>query len=357
MSQKSTKVESLNKSSEKCVESGFENEDGKKIIQKSIETVEERVEQKNEASKACHETTISKSKHIKGVSRDCKSPYLLREVEITNRYSKEENALWGYISNKEVIFETSNGAMTEARFFKTLKPGNRIYGEIIDCWAAVLNEEEKLRSPDPLYRLFCGHRVFLKWMFTAPKTDESIRLVALTKMMFEAVGRIENMRDLKGYDIVIIPILENDHFYVMGFDLKNPGIYLLDNMDKDETIVSIKDHQDYYKKDTPYKVKRMFVKYLEKFQHVKADNMSMQKVTRVDLEWATIGDIIDCGVFAMRHMEMFMGSHRKTFDCGFKTSEKQVKTQIQTLRKKYACRILLSDINVQKQKLLAKVGL
>ncbi|KAL8267958.1 hypothetical protein R6Q59_001756 [Mikania micrantha] len=194
-------------------------------------------------------------------------------------------------------------------------------------------------------------------MFRAPKTDESIPLVALTKMIFEAVGRMENMRVLKCYDIVIIPILENDHFYVMGFDLKNPGIYLLDNMDKDETMVLIKDHQDYYKKDTPYKVKHMFVKYLEKFQHVKADKISMQKVTRVDLEWATIGNIIDCGVFAMRRMEMFMGSHRKTFDYRFKMLEKQVKTQIQTLRKKYDCRILLSDINVQKQKLLAKVGL
>ncbi|KAD7117305.1 hypothetical protein E3N88_04573 [Mikania micrantha] len=223
---------------------------------------------------------------------------------------------------KEVIFETSNEAITEAGFFKTLLPGTRIYGEIIDCWASVLNEEEKLRSPDSPYRLFCGHRVFLKWMFTTPKTDESIRLVALMKMMFEAIGRIENTRDLKSYDIVIIRILENDHFYVMAFDLKNPGIYLVDNMDKDETVISIKDHQDYYKKDTPYKLKHMFVNYLEKFQHVKADKLSMQKVTRVDLEWATIGNIVDCGVFAMRHMEMFMGSNRKTFDCGFKASEK-----------------------------------
>ncbi|KAD5317742.1 hypothetical protein E3N88_17688 [Mikania micrantha] len=278
-----------------------------------------------EASKTCHETIIgkSKSKRIKGVSRDCKSPYLLREVEITNRYNKEENAVWGYIvnlSNEEVTLTTSNGAMTEAKFFKTLKPTNRIHGEIIDCWAAVLNEEDKLRSPDSPYRLFCGHRVFLKWMFTAPKTYESIRLVALTKMKFEAVGRMENMRALKCYDIVIIPILENYHFYVMAFYLKNPRIYLLDSMDKDETIVSIKDHQDYYKKDTSYKVKHMFVKYLEKFQHVTAEKISMQKVTRVDLEWAMIGNIIDYGVFTMRHMEMFMGSHRKTFDCGFKCS-------------------------------------
>ncbi|KAD5803633.1 hypothetical protein E3N88_14993 [Mikania micrantha] len=348
-------------------------------ITKSMEAIEV-----TEASKTIDQTVVVKSKRLKGVSRECKSPYLLREVEITNRCNKEENSVWDYIvklsdekqpakgskkvvlgseeansdcNEMEVIFETSNGPMTEAKFFKTLIPGNRIYGELIDCWATVLNAEEKLRSPDSPYRLFCGHRVFLKWMFTAPKTDESVRLVALTKMMFDAVGRVESMRALKSYDIVIIPLLENDHFYVMAFDLKNPGIYLLDNMDRDETIVSIKDHKDYYKKDTPYKVKHMFVRYLEKFQHPRADKISMQKVTRVDLQWATIGNITDCGIFAMRHMEMFMGSHCRNFDCGFKTSEKQVRSQIQTLRKKYACRILLSDINVQKQKLLAKVGL
>ncbi|KAD4585530.1 hypothetical protein E3N88_23131 [Mikania micrantha] len=219
-----------------------------------------------EASKTIDQTVVVKSKRLKGVSRECKSPYLLREVEITNRCNKEENSVWDYIvklSDEEVIFETSNGTMTEAKFFKTLVPGNRIYGELIDCWATVLNAEEKLRSPDSPYRLFCGHRVF----------------------------------------------------------------------------------------------KHMFVRYLEKFQHPRADKISMQKVTRVDLQWATIGNITDCGIFAMRHMEMFMGSHCRNFDCGFKTSEKQVRSQIQTLRKKYACRILLSDINVQKQKLLAKVGL
>ncbi|KAD3337315.1 hypothetical protein E3N88_32835 [Mikania micrantha] len=381
-----TKVHSFIETSDKHLDKSCgENEAGKNVIKMSIESdVKVKNEQKREASKSSHETVVVKSKRLKGVSRECKSPYLLREVEITNRYNKEENSVWDYIvklsdekqpakgskkvvlgseeansdcNEMEFIFETSNGPMTEAKFFKTLIPGNRIYGELIDCWATVLNAEEKLRSPDSPYRLFCGHRVFLKWMFTAPKTDESVRLVALTKMMFDAVGRVESMRALKSYDIVIIPLLENDHFYVMTFDLKNPGIYLLDNMDRDETIVSIKDHKDYYKKDTPYKVKHMFVRYLEKFQHPRADKISMQKVTRVDLQWATIGNITDCGIFAMRHMEMFMGSHCRNFDCGFKTSEKQVITQIQTLRKKYACRILLSDINVQKQKLLAKVGL
>ncbi|KAD5317678.1 hypothetical protein E3N88_17624 [Mikania micrantha] len=272
-----------------------------------------------EASKTIEQTVVVKSKRLKGVSRECKSAYLLREVEITNRCNKEENSVWDYIvklsdekqpakGSKKVVLgsEEANSDCNEI-----------IYGELIDCWATVLNAEEKLRSPDSPYRLFCGHRVFLKWMFIAPKTDESVRLVALTKMMFDAVGRVESMRALKSYDIVIIPLLENDHFYVMAFDLKNP----------------------------------------EKFQHPRADKISMQKVTRVDLQWATIGNITDCGIFVMRHMEMFMGSHCRNFDCGFKTSEKQVRSQIQTLRKKYACRILLSDINVQKQKLLAKVGL
>ncbi|KAL8249272.1 hypothetical protein R6Q59_006140 [Mikania micrantha] len=186
---------------------------------------------KEEASKAFHERS-----HVMSTKQTILSPFTKKKPFMRQTSFKhacvfnvfiETRKETGEDQQREVIFETSNGAITEARFFKTLLPGNKIYGEIIDCWAAVLNEEEKLRSPDSRYCLFYGHRVF----------------------------------------------------------------------------------------------KHMFVKYLEKFQLVKADKMSMQKVTRVDLEWAMIGNITDCGVFAMRHMEMFMGSNRKTFDCGFKASE------------------------------------
>jgi hypothetical protein len=93
-------------------------------------------------------------------------------------------------------------------------------------------------------------------MFTLKSCDDSIRLLAFGKSIFEAVGRVAELRDLRAFDMVLFPILQNRHFYVVACDLKNPGLYLIDNMNKDETIVELKDSEDYFKKSTPYKVVR-----------------------------------------------------------------------------------------------------
>ncbi|KAL8237591.1 hypothetical protein R6Q59_018672 [Mikania micrantha] len=82
----------------------------------------------------------------------------------------------------------------------------------------------------------------------------------------------------------------------------------------------------------------------------------MESIQTLQLEWATINNVTDCGIFAIKHMEMFMGSYRK-FECGFKKVESQHRKQINTLRKKYASRILLSNFNVPREKVLMEAGL
>ncbi|KAL8258823.1 hypothetical protein R6Q59_026776 [Mikania micrantha] len=111
---------------------------------------------------------------LKVVSRDCKSPFVQREVVIKNRYTSEEKAIWKLIfagdnERKETqrvvwdkVFETVSEEKTEIFFLQTLEPGKRVYGNIIDCWAAVLNDEERLRSAGSPHRLFCGHRIFVR---------------------------------------------------------------------------------------------------------------------------------------------------------------------------------------------------
>ncbi|KAD3640355.1 hypothetical protein E3N88_29578 [Mikania micrantha] len=48
---------------------------------------------------------------------------------------------------------------------------------------------------------------------------------------------------------------------------------------------------------------------------------------------------------------------KKTFECGFKKDKTKQKNQIIALRKKYASRILLSNVNVQKKRALKEAGL
>ncbi|KAD3641652.1 hypothetical protein E3N88_30876 [Mikania micrantha] len=221
---------------------------------------------------------------LKVVSKDCKSPFVQREVVIKNRYTSEEKAIWKLIfagDNEreetqravwDKVFETVSEEKTEIFFLRTLEPGKR------------------------------------------------------------------------------------NHFYVIVFEFKNLAIYLLDNMQHGVSPVTYKDDSDYHKKSTPYKVKHFMMLYLRQWKNPKVERLLMESIQPVQLEWATTDNVTDCGIFIMRHMEMFMRSYKK-FECGFKKVESQQKKQINTLRKKYASRILLSSINVHREKVLKEAGL
>ncbi|KAF5768730.1 hypothetical protein HanXRQr2_Chr14g0639931 [Helianthus annuus] len=66
------------------------------------------------------------------------------------------------------------------------------------------------------------------------------------------------------------------------------------------------------------------------------------------LEWATSDNFNDCGVFAMRHMEMYKGSDVK-FECGFSTRKDIQDMQLKNLRMKIATKLLLSEANMYKE--------
>ncbi|KAL8205249.1 hypothetical protein R6Q57_008800 [Mikania cordata] len=159
-------------------------------------------------------------------------------------------------------------------------------------------------------------------------------MVKINKMMLQAVGRMKQLQDLKSFDLVFFPILEGNHFYVIVFKFTNPAIYLLDNMHHGVSPVTYKDDSDYHKKSTPYKVKHFMMLYLRQWKNPKVERLLMESIQPVQLEWATTDNVTDCGIFTMRHMEMFIGSYKK-FECGFKKVESHQKKQINTLRKKH----------------------
>ncbi|KAD4888893.1 hypothetical protein E3N88_20966 [Mikania micrantha] len=254
------------------------------------------------------------------------------DVCISMIYTKEEDAVWQYLFKNEImpyIFETEDGLLAESRMLKTLSVGTQIAADVIDCWAAVLNNEERMTDNEQAKRLFCGSFVFKEWMLKQKRVDPSIRLTAFEKCIYQAIGRVDKLKNLKQYEVIVFPIIEMNHFYIIVLDLKNPGFYLIDNMDPDETVVSMRDHNDYFKKDTPYKVKHIIVDYLGKWKHPMTKELEKATIVRLGLPWATIGNITYCGVFAMRYMEMVRSKCHNAFNCGFSTSQEEQRKQIE----------------------------
>ena len=87
----------------------------------------------------------------------------------------------------------------------------------------------------------------------------------------------------------------------------------------------------------------LFIKFLKDngYPHIEALNMYV--VYNAKMPWQTNNNYIDCGIFALRHMEMYLGN--KDFDVGFVPEGKEQKKQIEDLRKKYLTKILLSEQN------------
>ncbi|KAI3755127.1 hypothetical protein L1987_54922 [Smallanthus sonchifolius] len=59
------------------------------------------------------------------------------------------------------IFGICYGLESKKFLLASLNPGVELYGNVIDCWAAVLNYEEKFRNPESLNRLSVTHQQFL----------------------------------------------------------------------------------------------------------------------------------------------------------------------------------------------------
>ncbi|KAF5783673.1 hypothetical protein HanRHA438_Chr11g0522831 [Helianthus annuus] len=84
----------------------------------------------------------------------------------------------------------------------------------------------------------------------------------------------------------------------------------MDNMDIHESLVTLVNDAAFFNKRTSFKVKDIFPKYLKAVDHPKGHEFEEAMPYRLAIEWATVGIYVDCGLFAMRHMETWFGSNK-----------------------------------------------
>lgn len=102
-----------------------------------------------------------------------------------------------------------------------------------------------------------------------------------------------------------------------------------------------------------YLQKKVLVAYLDKVKHPNTESIRNTKPTRMTMKWRTKNNKVDCGVFLMLHMETYHGL--KNWDFGLHSESDAQKRKLDLLRSKYATKILLSDLNLIKNKFLKLV--
>ncbi|MFS7928521.1 putative Ulp1 protease family catalytic domain, papain-like cysteine peptidase superfamily [Helianthus anomalus] len=179
-----------------------------------------------------------------------------------------------------------------------------------------------------------------EFMLKKKQTKEK-KNVCNIKSTFEGSGLL----DLKAFDIIINPMIENKHFYLICFDLETTKVEVIDNMRSNKGFYTMTVGTKFKEIGSPCKVKQYMTRYLKVVEHPIASRMEKAKLTRKKLEWATHDNFNDCGVFAMRHMDMYKGSGEK-FECGFSTHKEIQNMQLKNMRMKIATKLLLSEANV-----------
>ncbi|KAI3773487.1 hypothetical protein L1987_48017 [Smallanthus sonchifolius] len=286
----------------------------------SGERDEGALEKKDQVIKAMEEKKRNPMREI-GLAMVSKSPYRIRGVDIIEAITKEEELVCEYLfkedrmmyklygkkkrkletddesklgkeddskgkgklgtdDESEIVYRNNFNLEVEKFRFKTLKEDTKVFNKVIDAWGDVLNFEEKYRSPTSPYRLFCDTDLIFDWMLQDKETDWPKRMERFILNMNRAVCWNTYLIDLRAIDMVFLPMLENDHYYLIVFELKHPGISVIDNFSDAYPLVRLSVHEDYFEKDPTYKVKEIFVKYLEHVKHPKTDELNAAKIKK-----------------------------------------------------------------------------
>ncbi|MFS7964387.1 putative papain-like cysteine peptidase superfamily [Helianthus anomalus] len=92
-------------------------------------------------------------------------------------------------------------------------------------------------------------------------------------------------------DLILIPVLLSDHFWCLCFHLKNGEIELIDNSKFNKSF-----SKRYRGRPEELIRRKEWIKKLE-----------TASIIRKEIDWRTLQNRVDCGVFTMRHMETYKG--------------------------------------------------
>nr|GMC86763.1 putative ulp1 protease family, C-terminal catalytic domain-containing protein [Ipomoea batatas] len=135
----------------------------------------------------------------------------------------------------------------------------------------------------------------------------------------------------------IFPILQNEHYYVISFDMVRKRIDIIDNISVTMTNVA--------KYGSVPEVLRDFVSVFLDDMVDERYGFAVRRITprRMQMHWRDVNNKVDCGVFAMRHMETFLGQSVKSWDCGLRKGDRK---GLESLRVSYMRQILAAELNV-----------
>ncbi|KAL8228645.1 hypothetical protein R6Q59_000552 [Mikania micrantha] len=238
---------------------------------------------------------------------------------------------------------------SDTEFYKvkleSLFPGVYIHIGVLEAFVHVPNEDEKQRGPGSPFRLFLPPNILPLPLLekgvpekTRKELFESTMGILLTHLEIKHINKI---------DLVFIPIIRNEHDFIFVFDMKNPTFEVIDKMATGVIKLERYSH-------IPTTMRDVFANYLLTQDHQSALKIHHLTPILVDLSWKITNNGVDCGIFSMRHIETYMGGGVKKWKTGLLQECEAQNKQLNWLRFKYLCKILLSNVNFLTEDVLVQ---
>nr|GEX43127.1 hypothetical protein [Tanacetum cinerariifolium] len=249
---------------------------------------------------------------------------------------------------KDLIFESQSGLGLNHLEMETLTLTLMVSAYVIDVWAELLNILEIYKDESLPLRYFFKITVYISVYYIGKDTDDE-KLAVFIKKMKESFNENEKLMSLQNFETVFFLDFHEDHIYLTCVDFNKGSIHLIDNSANGTY------HKNQKYKGRPQAIRKVFVQYLYYVKHQKAGAIEKAKIKRMKMSWKTTRNSTDCGVFTMLHMESYIGGVEGEWKCGLAKESKKQNEQLNSLRSKFAAKIILSEFNLLREKFMKLV--
>ncbi|KAH6797073.1 hypothetical protein C2S52_021627 [Perilla frutescens var. hirtella] len=278
------------------------------------------------------------------------SPYMERAINASEKVDKREKELFFWLvykkhqDNEEVVF-SDNKTNLRRKEMRTLRAEVWISSSVVDVWSIVLNFKKDLRAKTSQCRFFTTTDPCCIPIANPPKEWATDRCKEnFSKKLEEEISN-SVIHSLDKIDMFFFPILKDKHYYVVCFDVVYFEACIIDNSDAQDSV----DIRFKYG-NTPFFLQDVFSKYLHDAGiNEKSVGINRACITRLKMPWRDAKNTRDCGVYAMRHMETYMGGGVEGWNCGIKRMNG---AQMRCMRLKYCAAILTAENNIHKDDII-----
>ncbi|XP_047320866.1 uncharacterized protein LOC124924928 [Impatiens glandulifera] len=230
-----------------------------------------------------------------------RSLYLREVIEKLDNFSINEKRMADLVFFEELdpmekLYVGTNSSLSR-QALTTLQENIEVDSQVVDVWANILNINFT-RQPRHETRKFC----FTTMSYVMQQYDLSLFNTILDAEMTQFnISR----EFLDTTDLIFLPVIRNEHFYIICINMIKQKIEIIDNrplprgikyMDK---YTNISQHID------------LFVRFLAEIGSPLAVLVKKFKIKIVKMPWQDASNNTCCGVYCMRHLETYTGDATK----------------------------------------------